>query len=531
MTESTLSHHPNRTAEDSARPLHKHWREGLALPLLIGALIFGAVTLIPAMRASAPLVDAILVMVYAAVGLVAVVRFPYLVRAGVFLIGVFVIGLSGLLTHGILGNSLFFFLAFVLFSTMMLSTQAGLFAIILDLLTFTLFGGLMLSGRLMPMNPSASPARIEDWLGAGAAIAVFGAVIVLAFRRLENEFASAQAKVEETLNMLREERSGLENKVRERTMLFRKVNEIGQAVTAILDPEELLSYAAQRIQDEFDCYFTAFYSLDATSQWVELKKAGGEAGKVLQENRHRLEAAGKSLVARVIREKQGRIAAGQEIQQALLDNPLLPYTRSQIVLPLIVGNKIHGALEMRSTKEDAFQAADLEAYQNLANEIAIALENSRLFQEAEQSLQEMRAAQRQYIQSVWRSHAEEKSDMEYMLGDPDLPGAEKIEVPLSLRGQVIGQIQLENTAEWTPEQRNVVEAIASQATLALENARLVEESQSIAARERIANEIISKVWASPNMDSILQTTVRELGRALAASEVEIEISTQDDNGQ
>ncbi len=80
--------------------------------------------------------------------------------------------------------------------------------------------------------------------------------------------------------------------------------------------------------------------------------------------------------------------------------------------------------------------------------------------------------------------------------------------------------------EWTPEQKNLIESIATQAALALENARLVEESQSIAVRERLANEMISKIWASTTMDSILQTTVRELGRALEATEVNIEVSME-----
>jgi GAF domain-containing protein len=78
--------------------------------------------------------------------------------------------------------------------------------------------------------------------------------------------------------------------------------------------------------------------------------------------------------------------------------------------------------------------------------------------------------------------------------------------------------------EWDPRRRNLVESIAAQAALALENARLVEESQSIAMRERLANEVTSKIWASTTIDSILQTTVRELGRALEAAEVDIEVS-------
>jgi GAF domain-containing protein len=126
-----------------------------------------------------------------------------------------------------------------------------------------------------------------------------------------------------------------------------------------------------------------------------------------------------------------------------------------------------------------------------------------------------------------------EKDLNYALGDNEtfIGNENEIEIPLALRDQIIGQLNLISTTEWTPEQKSLVEAIVLQAALALENARLVEESQSIAAREKLANEIISKVWASTSMESILQTTVRELGRSLEAAEVEIEISMdKNENG-
>jgi GAF domain-containing protein len=205
------------------------------------------------------------------------------------------------------------------------------------------------------------------------------------------------------------------------------------------------------------------------------------------------------------------------------DNPLLPYTRSQITLPLAIGERVFGALEMHSTKENAFSQQDADTYQNMANQVAIALENSRLYTEAQQSINEMSATQQQYLQGVWLALAAEQK-FEYALGENDSIGKQEIEIPLTLREQIIGQINMTGLEEWTPEQKNLIESIASQAALALENARLVEESQSIAMRERLANEVTSKIWASTTMDSILQTTVRELGRALEAAEVSIEVS-------
>lgn len=529
MMKSDFQKTQTTNPQETTRQLYKSWREGFAIPLLLGVLIFGAIALIPAVSSSNnAVIDSIFITTYALTALVTVVRFPYLVRMSVFLLGIYVLGLSELITHGILGDSLFFFLSLIIFSTILLSPQAGIISIVLNIITFILFGWLILNKLIPLLNPNAPPAIIADWISASAVIIMFGAVIIIGFQRLENQFLEAQIQIDTSLNALKDERNNLENKVAERTLQLRRVNEIGRAVTSILDPDELLSRAAHLIEVEFECYYTAFFLIDLTGQWAELKEATGDAGRVLRENKHHLDVDGKSAVGTAIRTKQARIFLDTGDNSVRFDNPLLPYTRSQIAIPLIVGDRVLGALEMHSTKENAFSQQDVDTYQNMANEIAIALENSRLFREAQQSLSEMRATQRQYLQGAWLSLTADQN-LEYSLGENDLANNKEIEVPLALRDQVIGQIRLENSSEWTYEQKNLIEAIATQATLALENARLVEESQSIAARERMANELISKIWASTNMDNILQTTARELGRTLEAAEVIIEVSMDDKN--
>ncbi|HET7142629.1 MAG TPA: GAF domain-containing protein [Anaerolineales bacterium] len=517
------------SSEATTRLLYKNWREGFAFPMLIGLLIFGGIALIPALGSSqSKLLSGVFITTYILTGLVTIIRFSYLVRMRIVLINIFVLGISELLYLGILGDSLFFFLGTVIFATILLSPRMGLLAVIINIVTFILLGWLMLNGQISPINPNATPANIYDWISAGAVLIMFGSVIILGFQRLEREFTEAQKLIDASFATLSDERKNLENKVSDRTLQLRKVNEIGRTIIAILDPNELLSRAAEIIESEFDCYYTAFFLLDSTGQSAELKTATGEAGRVLRENRHHLDVNGKSTVGMAIRSKQGRIVQAESNEPVRFDNPLLPYTRSQIVLPLIIRERVIGALEMHSTKENSFTTQDMDTYQTMANEIAISLENSRLYHEAQQTLAEMRATQRQYLQIAWGSLTSEKN-LEYSLGDLDLENDKEIAVSLSLRDQVIGNIQLAGTTDWTIEQKNLIESIAAQTTLALENARLVEESQSLAAREKLANEIIAKIWASKNMESILQTTVRELGRTLEAAEVEIEISVDDAN--
>ncbi|MBL8051341.1 MAG: hypothetical protein JNM46_08975, partial [Anaerolineales bacterium] len=325
--------------EDVTRQLYTNWRERFVLPLLIGTLIFGLGALIPAVLSSTnTILSSIFVMSYLLTAVVTVVRFSYFVRMVVFLLSIYMLGISTLLTYSALGVSLFYFLALIIFATMMLSIRAGIIAIVIDVLTYLIFGWLMLSERLLPLNPLSTPANLQDWISVGAATVMFGVVIILGFRSLEREFFEAQKQIDSTLNALKEERNNLEERVQERTYQLKKINEIGRNVSEILDADQLFKRASKFIENEFDCYYTAFYLVDVTGKWADLKYASGEAGKVLKENKHRVDLDGKNNVAKAIRAKTNQIAA--DINQIRLENPLLPYTRSQLVLPLIIGDTV-----------------------------------------------------------------------------------------------------------------------------------------------------------------------------------------------
>jgi GAF domain-containing protein len=509
-------------SEEKTQTLYRNWRDRFVTPLLLVSLGVGLIPLVAAVpSAFSSVISIIFIITYLITGIVAFVPFPYAVRMGAFLLIIYVLGVSELATHGILGDGLFFFLGLIIFATMMFSPRIGMLSMGANILTYILFGILMLSGTFIPINPNAAPATWLDWLSAGGVTVMFGVIIVLGFQRLEGEFLEAQKQIDSTLNQLTDERNNLEDKVLDRTSQLRRVNEIGRAVTAILNPDELLTAAVTMIGSEFESYYAAIYFIDITGQWAELREGTGDAGKVLRENKHKLDLGGRTAIASAIRTKQIQMASDTGSDPSRFDNPLLPYTRSQIVMPLLVGDNVIGALELHSTKETAFSAQDVDTYSNMANQVAIAIENSRLFQDAQQSLVEMQATQRQYLQGAWSSLISEKP-LEYELGD-DESAERQIDIPLTLRDQIIGQISMTTNEEWSQEQKNLIESIATQAALALENARLVEESQSIASREKVANEIISKVWASATIDAILQTTVRELGRAMEAAEVDIEV--------
>jgi GAF domain-containing protein/HAMP domain-containing protein len=325
--------------------------------------------------------------------------------------------------------------------------------------------------------------------------------------------------------------STLEQQVAERTRQLAATNDVGRVAASSLDPQQLLARIIPLFHEQFGYYFAAIYLLDPSGKWAELREATGEAGKVLKQNRHRLDIAGKSMVSTAIRERSPRIAQVASEEKQRSENPLLPYTRSEVAFPLMVGERVLGALNVQSTKEADFGPQVIETLKNMAGQVSIALENARLFQEAQQIIKEMRTVQQQYLLEGWSGFSEENKQLEYRVGDELDENSQKLEIPISLRDQVLGQIMLEGTQEWSPEQQSLVNAIATQAATALENARLVSESRRIALRERMVAEINSKIWSSATIDGVLQTVVKELGRRLDASSATVELKIDHPMGE
>jgi GAF domain-containing protein len=521
----------DRAGIDTTQVVYQSWRANFVRPMLIGALIFGLLALVPALLTNqGPIQNTVFIASYLILIAVTFVRFPYWARMGTFLFIIYALGMNELLSTGILGDGIFFFLAFIIFATMMFSPRAGAVTIAITLLTLAVTGWLIQIGRLGLLNPHSVMAQNADWLSASATTLLFGITIILGLRQLQLEFLDAQKQTANALHTLETERGSLEERVAERTLQLRAVNDVGRVASAILDPEELISRVVNLITDQFGYYYAAIFLVDEKGEWAVLHNATGEAGRVLRENKHRLRVGGNSMVGTAISTGQARIALDVGAEPIRFENPLLPYTRSELALPLIVADRVLGALDVQSTQEAAFGPQEIDTLQSMVSQVAIAFDNARLFQDAQKNIAEMQVIQRQYVLDSWAPMSGSE-ELNYQVGDDDLPvGMAELNIPLSLRDEIIGQISLATETEWTPEQRNLIEAIATQAALALENARLVEGSQASAARERLLAEITGKVWSSNTIDGILQTAIRELGRALDASEASIELNMENNNG-
>lgn len=326
------------------------------------------------------------------------------------------------------------------------------------------------------------------------------------------------------ISRLQELQSDLEGKAEARASRLQAINAVGRASTSILDSDKLLDRVANLIAEEFG-YFSAIYLIDPSGQWAHLKGATGKAGKVLIETGHRVKVDDSNIIGQAIRSRQAKVTLDIGESAAQLNNPLLPYTRSEISLPLYIGDRILGALNVQSTQESAFSEEDIETLQNMANQVVLSLDNARLLLETRQSLNEMRNIQKQYLRDAWIDSNLPQGGVSLSIGE-SVEGEDKnlVEVPIALRDQIIGRLSLEGNEPLSQDEQNWVQAIATQTALALENARLFEENQSAAMREKFVTEINNRIWASSTIDGVLQTAVRELGQILDATEATIEIN-------
>jgi GAF domain-containing protein len=184
------------------------------------------------------------------------------------------------------------------------------------------------------------------------------------------------------------------NDIHRHTTLLKAAARAAKNITTILNPYELLQRTVDIICDEFGFYYAGVFLLDDLKQFAVLKAGRGEAGKAMINGGHKLAVGGNSMIGASIQNREGRIALDVGAEAVFFENPHLPKTRSEMALPLIVGDDVIGALTVQSTEEAAFHDEDIAALQTMADQLAIAIQNSRLHRQAERRSRLLKAANR-----------------------------------------------------------------------------------------------------------------------------------------
>ena len=510
-----------------------------------------------------------------------------------------VLGLSTILVNQFYSIGQVFLLAIPFFAALLVGKRGRITSLVISLGVVCLIVALVTIG-LMPQpdyrfesgNQYLFPLFV--WIFIYSIIAIGGSVSAGSISDgLQESFERQYFQTHEMANT----RALLEGDVRQRTdelqrrlVQIRTAAEINRAISRSLDIDQLFPDVCKMVSQRFGLYYVGIFLIEgltgeasetrpqydtdnpaseypasspydffsrATNDqskypaYAVLKAGSGEAGRQMLLEGHKLEVGGDSMIGWATANLKPRIAQNVGHEEVRFNNPHLPLTRSELALPILIqegianqdtpghekqGERILGAMTIQSSEEEAFDQDDILILQGIADSLASAIENTRLFAATESSLKEIRTLHSQYLAQAWRQETELRGEIAYSFqsgNTSQLPADNPLETPIRLRDQVIGILSIEsgepadpadkNQRTWSSEELAFIEAVTNQAALALENARLLEETRRKADLERTATNITSKMWASADIEKILQTALQELSQTLGACDGRIEL--------
>ncbi|MBI4759901.1 MAG: GAF domain-containing protein [Chloroflexota bacterium] len=328
-----------------------------------------------------------------------------------------------------------------------------------------------------------------------------------------------------------------------RAAQFEAMAQVAQSIASIRDLKELLPRIASVISEKYGFYHVGVFLLDENNEYAVLTAANSEGGQRMLARQHRLKVGEQGIVGSVTASGQPRIALDVGADAVFFNNPDLPDTHSEMALPLFSGGKVIGALDVQSTEAGAFTEEDIQTLSLLAEQVSLAIENARLFEASNRTLNELQTLMRQSTREAWKRlpHSQKLLGYRYnAMGSSPLTEpiqltalSEKkkteaaetasIVVPIELRGEVIGRlvVQSPSASQWGTDEKDLIQAVAERVALSAENARLFEETTRRAERERLVSEITGKIRSHNDPQAMIETALQELRQALGATRVEI----------
>ncbi len=461
---------------------------------------------------------------------------PYGLRGAAVISFAYLLAVSELFSSGQLGEVRMFLVVFIVLTSVLFNYRVVLFAVLLSLATIVV-PGIYVSSTSYPIIPSLAGLRQgTSWFTSSVVFLMIASMVAGSISMIIAGLAENLARQAELSRNLESERVALEERVQERThdisrrlVQLRTASEISRTISALSDPDTLLRRVAELIKERFGLYYVGIFLLDATREYAVLQAGTGEAGRIMRLTGHRLSVGGSSMIGWSVANRQPRIALDVGTEAIRFNNPHLPATRSELALPIIARDEVLGAMTIQSEQPNAFDENDIAVLESVADSLAIALENDRLFQETRHSLEEIRVLNREYLHRSWAATAETNEELSFDYQNPMAPGkpgsGKTIQIPLILRNETIGHMDLEiDQDELTEDENSFIESIASQAAIALENARLLQETERRASQEQKLNELALRFSRGLTIDDILRTAAQELGQLPAVAEVSVRLS-------
>ena len=452
----------------------------------------------------------------------------------------------------------------ILISGLLLGGNAPILAAITLVTIQIIFYLLGMIGFLEATPPLQS--FIQDILAIGTGyllIAVLFRQATIGIHSAVEKLRESQKTLEATNLKLSELTRNLEQRVTERTgelglanaknerraAQFEAIAQVSRTISSTQDLNTLLPQITSVISRLFGFYHIGIFLIDSKGEYAVLSAANSEGGQKMLARNHRLKVGETGIVGYVTSTGTPRVALDTGADIVFFNNPDLPYTRSEIALPFKIGGQVIGALDVQSKEPNAFAEEDISILSILSEQVGIAIQNARQYEETQRALSESEMLSRQFVQRGWHQfvkvrnlagirHTGARATLLYAKNNGNEGQSIKDRVPesrdgslvlpLKLRDELIGTVHVRapGNPQWHQDELDIVTAIIERAAVSLENARLLAESQKRAAKERTIGEISAKISAQSDIDQLLKTAAQELARTLPKANISIQFKKE-----
>ena len=534
------------------------WREKVLNGLLRGIFIFGLLAALFAINdiLRDPLLPQQLKITYAILyaaastllGVIAFVpRVPYTIRAGVLLFLFYGLGLAGLTGSGLSGDGRVFILAFIVMAAVLFDMRVGIIALVLGISTLVGIAWLFSTGEIY-ISPErlANSTSPSSWISGSLVLTLLAVAIIIPVTYLINNLEVQIKKTNSLLQDIEGKQGTLElqveertNELEHRTRQLEIASQVAHDALVFQDVNELLSNMTRSISERFGHYHAGIFLLDDKGEYAILQAASSDGGQKMLGRGYQVHVRSENIVGATVAEKRPHIAFDAGSNAVFFNNPDLSGTHSEMALPLLSQGEVVGVLDVQSTEFQAFNQQDIEIFQTLANQLALAIQNARLFDATQTSITQLEALTIKQSQTAWKTHLEHQAHnfLYTPLGIKQLRrqskfsagrNEENANIPIMLRGKSIGEITLKRPSQqWTNKEKTLISDVADQVGLAIENARLVDETREQANRDRLISEFSSKLRETLDMDTVVKTAIEEMRKTFNLKEAEVRLNTPD----
>ncbi|RMG93092.1 MAG: GAF domain-containing protein [Chloroflexi bacterium] len=355
------------------------------------------------------------------------------------------------------------------------------------------------------------PLLLTNWVSFSFVAGLEGILLYIAI----NSLVRAVRSLNESNEQLQVWKASLEQRVADRTHDLELAVKVGHNIARVRDLDSLLSDAAELIRSRFNLYYVQIYLTDPTGQGLILRTGTGKVGQELTRRGHRLPFGPGSINGVAAADKRPVVVDDTQQSPLFRYNPLLPETRSEMSIPLIAGSDVLGVLDLQSSQPNSFTEDNFSTFEILAAQLAVAIQNARLFAEMEQARTEVEAQARRLVHEGWGAFLDairHREEIGYVYEQGKLISveeakrpfseentAEQLVIPISITGEPVGEICLEALPDksWSAAERELVNNIAYQVAQHIENLRLLSEAEAyrLEAEEAIRR-LVHEQWES-----------------------------------